>query len=63
MNSGEIVTDIAKRKETLNEGLVKAILVHFEFLRYMNWIAIINEFGLFNMGRFVITKLFELFSS
>ena len=26
MNSDEIVTDIAKRKETLNEGLVKANL-------------------------------------
>ena len=33
MNSGEIVTDTAKRKETLNEGLVKANSVHFEFLR------------------------------
>ena len=71
MNNGEVVTDTAKRKETLNKGLVKAILVHFEFLRQVNWIksysesrliAIIDEFGLYNTGRFVTTKLFELFS-
>ena len=33
MNNGEVVTHTAKRKETLNKGLVKAFLVHFEFLR------------------------------
>ena len=33
MNSGEVVTDTAKRKDTLNKGLVRANLVHFKFLR------------------------------
>ena len=33
MNNGEVVTDTAKRKDTLNKGLVRANLVYFKFLR------------------------------
>ena len=33
MNNGEVVTDIANRKYTLNKDLVKANLVYFKFLR------------------------------